>query len=194
MGIGMDRWRFEVSTQGPTESWDWLTERVYGDVRRVGRDDYYPRWILNPDYQRGPVWTYQQQSRFIGHVLAGGVQQPIYVQRYRSKRFSPVPEYWTVPEEVIDGQQRLRAIAAFMTGQRPAEVWHDEGWHSYWLRDMDKRESGFTKLASTVVYVDVSRADRLRFYLRLNGGGVPHTEEDLGRVRKMLADETGMAE
>lgn len=194
MGIGMRNWRFEVETQGPLESWDHLTECVTGVFRRTNRTEPELAWVLDPDYQRGVVWTTQQQSRFIGHVLAGGVQPLIYVQRYQSKRFCPVPEFWKVPEEVIDGQQRLRAIAAFMTGGILAEVFHDGEWHTYWQKDMDKREGGLMVLSSTVVYVDLSRADRLRFYLRLNGGGVPHTEWELDRVRALLIRETGKTE
>lgn len=194
MGIGIHNWRFEVPSQGVQEAWDWLALKVTGIAIRPSRTDPDPPWNLNPDYQRGSVWAVQQQSRFIGHVIGGGVQPPIYVQRYKSRRFAPILEYWTLPEEVIDGQQRLRAIVAFMTGEIPAEVFHDGSWNSYWFRDMDRRETSFSVLNSSVVYLDVSRADRLRFYLRLNGAGVPHTEGELDRVRALLIHEDGVAE
>lgn len=181
MSIGMKKWRHEVFIQGPYESWDYLTERVTGRFIRSHQTEPEPPWVLNPDYQQGPVWTEQQQSRFIGHVLAGGIQPPIYVQQWRSHRFCP--------EEVIDGQQRLRAIAAFMSGEIPAEVYHDGEWHTYWRKDMNKKESSFMKLSTMVVYMDISRADRLRFYLLLNSGGTPHTEEELDRVRALLIQE-----
>lgn len=194
MSIGMDKWRFEVTDSGGVhESWDFLVEKVTGAGRRANRDPD-PPWNLNPDYQRGPVWTEEQQSRFIGHVLAGGIQPPIYVQRWEGRSKPPIKAYWTLPEEVIDGQQRIRAITAFMEGKIPALVYHDAEWHPYWLKDMDKRESNFTILYTRVIYIDLSRTDRLRFYLRLNAGGVKHTEEELDRVRALLLQEAGSKE
>lgn len=194
MSIGMDKWRFEVTDSGGVhEGWDFLVEKVTGTHRRSTGEMDRP-FDLNPDYQRGPVWTEEQQSKFIGHVLAGGVQPPIYAQRYKTDKHAPQKDYWNLPEEIIDGQQRLRAIAAFMQGQIPALVYHDAEWHAYWLKDMSKRENSFTVLYSRVIYIDLSRTDRLRFYLRLNAGGVKHTEEELDRVRALLAQEAGSKE
>lgn len=191
MSINLRSWRVEIpgANQGVHESWEFLSECVTGKRFRSHRTEAEPPWDLNPDYQRGPVWTPEHQGRFIGHVLAGGVQPPIYVQRYRSIKNSPVKEYWTVPEEVIDGQQRLRAITAFMTGEVPALVQHETGPATYWYEDMDRSEQSFSILYSVIIYVDIKRADRLRFYLRLNGEGIPHTAEELSHVRALLAEE-----
>jgi len=181
--------------QGVDSDWRYLVEEVRGKERQ-GRDAD-PPWNLNPDYQRGPVWTPQQQAEFVGHVLAGGLTPPIYVQRYDSP--DNVPEgadvpYHKLPSEVIDGQQRVRAIVAFIGGDIGARVFHQrEGdaepcWHTYRYADTNEAERGGRDMSSKVVYVDLAREDRLRFYLRLNSG-IAHTEAELDKVRLMLAKD-----
>ena len=63
--------------------------------------------ILNPPFQRRPVWTLRQQSHLIESVLMGLPVPEIYMQH----RTSPdgVTEY-----VVVDGQQRIRAVLEFI--------------------------------------------------------------------------------
>lgn len=178
-GVGMFKdggfyWR--VQGRGVDQPWEWLVhEAMVGHCRYNTPEQ---PWDLSPDYQRPSVWTEQQQRAYIGHVLSGGQHPPIYVQRYE--------EDFRRPNEVIDGQQRLRAIDAFVHSQIPGDVL---GHGEVWWRDMsapERRRIGVC--SSRVVYVDLPRVDRLRFYLRLNGG-TPHTREELERVRGMLEEE-----
>ena len=141
---------------------------------------------LNPDYQRGPVWSEHQQRRYIGHCLTGGESPPIYIYRDRYKN--------DVPQEVVDGQQRLRAIYAFIGGQIPAEVYSKGTWVELWWKDFDEIDRRSMHLNAKVSFGEWSREDRLRFYLRLNSGGVTHPTEELDRVRTMLLRETGQSE
>jgi hypothetical protein len=150
--------------------------------REVGMHDF----DLNPDYQRGPVWSEHQQRRYLGHCLTGGESPPIYVYRDRNK--------YDAPQEVVDGQQRLRAIYAFIGGQVPAEVYHKGAWIELWWKDFDEVDRRSRFLDAKVTFGDWSREDRLRFYLRLNSGGVTHPAEELDRVRAMLLRECGQAE
>jgi hypothetical protein len=91
--------------------------------------------------------------------------------------------------EVIDGQQRLRAIVAFIKGEIGAQVYLEGEWKTFWYKDMDASERRDLNLMTRVVFVDLSRQDRLRFYLRLNSG-IAHTEEDLEKVRSMLVEKS----
>lgn len=141
---------------------------------------------LNPDYQRGPVWSEHQQRRYIGHCLTGGESPPIYVYRDRNE--------YDAPQEVVDGQQRLRAIYAFIGGQIPAEVYHRGAWIELWWKDFDEIDRRSRFFDAKITFGDWSREDRLRFYLRLNSGGVVHPAEELDRVRAMLLRETGQTE
>ena len=182
-GIGMDEWGFVVYGTPTDISWRYLVDRLDGIAPKR------PPWDLNPDYQRGPVWTLNQQERFIGHVLGGGETPLIYVQRYENPKHAPKgTNYLDLSSEVIDGQQRLRAVRAFVTGEINGQAYHHGAWHSYPYQDLSVVERRATRLSSRFVFVDLPRTDRLRFYLRLNGG-VAHTEAELDRVRVMLARE-----
>jgi len=175
MTIGMKNWHFAPHGEACSCRWKYLVQDI------EGRDGDELPWDLNPDYQRGSVWDKNRQERFIGHVLAGGVVPPVYVQR-----FSGAVE---IPNEVIDGQQRLRAVQAFMAGDIGAQVYHDGEWAHYTYAQMDTIERRSGVLSTKVVFVNLGREDRLRFYLRLNGGGVAHTDEELDRVRRLLVAE-----
>jgi len=161
---------------------DWRSLALYVREGRDRQGEPNPM-NLNPDYQRGPVWDEQRQRRFIGHCLEGGRQQSMYVQRDET--------YADLTEEVIDGQQRLRAIAAFIYGEIPGEVYHEGQWQELWYRDFNEVDRTSLRLSSRVVYGDWPREERLKFYLRLNSGGVAHTEEELDRVRALLVAHEG---
>lgn len=136
-------------------------------------------WNLNPDYQRGPVWTREQQCRYIGHHLIGGMVGPIIVNRD--------DETWE--REVIDGQQRTRAILAFLAGEIPATPIVDGEWRSFYWGDMSSREQNDMLASSKITYIYLPRPERLRYYLFLNSGGTPHTASDLKKVADLLAAE-----
>jgi len=183
-GIGIDKWAFEVHLSPVTVQWDHLVDKMAGKGSFAREED--PPWNLNPTYQRGPVWNPHQQELFIGHVLSGGIVQPIICQRYENARHAPATQkdYWNIPVEVIDGQQRLRAIQAFLNGEIWARVFHDECWRGYsYAQTSHPERRGMT---SQVAYIDLPLRKRLEFYLRLNSAGTHHTQEDLNKVREML--------
>jgi hypothetical protein len=189
-GIGQRGWIFEVRDQYVSEPWDDLVLQIRGQADRTRTEP----WDLNPDYQRGAVWTKRQQERYIGHILSGGTSPLIYCQRYDRNTNAPKgTDYMHLPIEVIDGQQRLRAVCAFIDGDIGGQVFHDREWHTYFYVDMDEVERRGLRMSEQVVYVDMSRQDRLRFYHRLNGG-TAHTEEELARVQQMIIDEFGEGE
>jgi HNH endonuclease len=94
-------------------------------------------------------------------------------------------DYLDMPSEVIDGKQRLTAIWRWMKDQIPAElsdgtmIWYHD------TNEVDRRG-----LDSLITYTDISRVERLRFYLKINRGGTVHSEAEIGKVREMLAAET----
>ena len=51
---------------------------------------------LQPDFQRGEIWTIQKKKKLIDSILRGWKVPPIHV----------VPNEYSV-DEVLDGQQRL---------------------------------------------------------------------------------------
>lgn len=177
-GVGLSRFVFKAN--GTSSDFD--IEGLCYSVRGGGESSKRrrPAWNLSPDYQRPAVWTKEQQSAFVGHILGGGIAPAIFVQRDESD----------TPFEVIDGQQRLRAILAFEAGEIPALVYDALGEaHTIWWRDFNRRERLAGHATIKVIFVAMSRADRLRFYLRLNSGGTPHSGAELERVRNLLKEE-----
>lgn len=70
-------------------------------VRRIEEGDY----DLQPDFQRGEVWTLQKKTRLIDSILRGWHIPPIHLV----SRDGGV-------SDVLDGQQRLTAIRDFVRG------------------------------------------------------------------------------
>ena len=62
----------------------------------------------NPDFQRPAVWTIPQKQLLIDSILRG-YDVPKFYWRLKSKK----PDLY----EVVDGQQRLRAIWEFLGGK-----------------------------------------------------------------------------
>jgi len=63
---------------------------------------------LQPDFQRGDVWAVGKRKKLIDSVLRGWQVPPIHVIRQDELKL-----------EVLDGQQRLRAISGFFNNEFP---------------------------------------------------------------------------
>ncbi|MCR8670793.1 DUF262 domain-containing protein [Agrococcus sp. HG114] len=70
-------------------------------VRRIEDGDY----DLQPDFQRGEVWSTQKKRRLIDSILRGWHVPPIHLVARDDGR-----------SDVLDGQQRLTAIRDFVNG------------------------------------------------------------------------------
>lgn len=75
--------------------------------------DWYQRdeLTLNPDFQRRPVWSAQARSYFVDTMLAGFPVPAIQIRQLID------PAEQKTRREVVDGQQRLRALFDFLEGE-----------------------------------------------------------------------------
>ncbi|MCP4427240.1 MAG: hypothetical protein GY803_22355 [Chloroflexi bacterium] len=82
--------------------------------------------------------------------------------------------------ELVDGQQRITAVRAFLNGDILAYGAH---FHEY--------EDRLPLHATFAFWVNnlPNRTDVLRWYLELNEGAIAHSPEELERVRQLLAQE-----
>ena len=134
--------------------------------------------ILSPDFQRGHVWTEEQQSACIEYLLMGGMSgRTIYL----NAKDMEAPSREEQDFVCVDGLQRITAIRRF---------YHDE------IPAFGQRYSQFegplntTKFTMRVVVNDLqSREEVLRWYLELNSTGTPHSREELERVKALLKRE-----
>ena len=118
---------------------------------------------LSPPYQRGPRWTREQQSAFMGHLIQGGDVLPIIVQRE--------PDHGG--GEVLDGKQRTEAILAWLANEVGALL--DDG-RTIYRRDVT---AGLARVEIRIKYINLPFEARKRFYVRFNSAGTPHTPEEL---------------
>jgi len=135
-------------------------------------------WNVNPDYQRGHVWTDRQRVLFMGHLLENGRMPLIFLQDWGFGVDKPY--------EVIDGKQRLTTCLMFVKGEIPArlsdgrDLWYPN------FNEVDRRvcpsiKCGLVRLPD--------RAAVLRFYIKLNRGGTIHSDDEIRRVRQLLREE-----
>lgn len=136
---------------------------------------YDYRLEMNPDFQRGHVWTKEQQILFMEFRLKGGMSgQDIYFN---------CPEWGSGKSNkmvCVDGLQRVSAAMAFLFGQIPV-------FGSY-VSEFEEsvRAAGLDNLFTFHVADLRTEKEILEWYVSLNAGGTPHSKEEIDRVRKMI--------
>lgn len=136
---------------------------------------------LNPDFQRGHVWTESQQISFMEAFLRGlRTARVIY---FNSPAFGLKNDGKPIDlsDEIVcvDGLQRLTAALRFLNNEIPV-------FGSYFSDFEDRpRETYSFKFNVNCLK---TRKELLEWYLQFNSGGTVHSEEELNRVRKLLAE------
>lgn len=142
---------------------------------------------LNPDYQRGHVWTLEQRRAYVEHVLQGGRIGNDILCACESWDAYPVKNY-----TLLDGKQRLTTILMFIKDEfrvLPDDI-RPEGYLFSEIRSPNRRKFSWTDSRFRWKVIECKdRAAVLDLYLRLNGGGTPHSKEELDRVRMLRQAE-----
>jgi hypothetical protein len=150
---------------------------------------YFLQWMKNetesdpglnvdPDFQRGHVWSVQQQIAYIEHLLREG----------KSGRdiLCNCPGYQgdgkiAGPYVLVDGKQRVTAALRFLNNEIPAFGYL----YNQYTDRLGLNGVGFKWHINNLQ----TRAEVLQWYLDLNAGGVVHTDEEIKRVRLLLEAE-----
>lgn len=162
-----------------TSKGDWECDYSFRDftlkIEQMIKEDNLQ---LNPDFQRGRVWTEQQQIAFVEHIISGGGNgRVVYLNNPDWGHFEGKKGY--LDSVCVDGLQRITAILRFVKGEIKAHgYYHDE-------------YSNFRTFHGMKININnlQSKKEVLKWYLEMNGGGTPHTEEELGRVKQLLEME-----
>ena len=171
-----------------------MTKMKFSDIPRFTRRptyhndvplDYVEKWIndqikslglqLNPDFQRGHVWTEEQQILYIEYLLHGGASG----KDFYFNRIGGMHNFKNLKADFVcvDGLQRITAILAFVHNEIPA--------FSYHARDYD--DLRFADVMFSFYINDLtSKKDVLRWYIEMNSSGTIHTKEELEKVKKMI--------
>jgi len=150
-------------------SWKYFEEQ-YLQKERCGES-----LNLDPDYQRGLVWTKKQKSQYIEWILRGGLSgKDIYLN---------FPGWMTDYHghfEVVDGKQRLYAALDFIHNKVRAfgKLYKEFGGY-------------FPEEACFTIHINnlESRKEILQWYLDMNSCGVAHTSKELEKVRELIKKE-----
>lgn len=132
---------------------------------------------LNPDFQRGHVWTEQQQISFIEFILRGGkTGRTLYFNCPSWHSNCNVKGYNDFV--CVDGLQRITAIQRFLNDEIPA----------FGIKYSEYE--GKTDLLRHGMVINIndlkSKKEVLQWYIEMNAGGTPHTPEEIERVRKLM--------
>ena len=149
------------------------------DTRMFDLDKKLKEWIkedgleLNPYFQRGHVWSNDQKIEFVEFILKGGTCPPLvfnhpgWLGSFEGKFYC------------VDGLQRISAILAFLNGELAVFKGHNR----QDIEGIDKE----LKRIHVKIFINNLKNDRevLDWYLELNGGGTPHTQDELSRVKAL---------
>ena len=132
---------------------------------------------LEPDFQRGHVWSDEKRIAYIEFILRGGMgAKDIYFNCVGWESGN-----YTGPFELVDGKQRLTAVLKFLHNELPV-------FGSYFKEFTDEVRMVRTDFIFHINSLD-TRKEVLQWYLDLNSGGVVHTSEELLKVKELLSKE-----
>lgn len=130
---------------------------------------------LNPDFQRGHVWTEAQKIAFIEYILQGGTSgKHIYFNH---------PGWMSTFKGdfvLVDGLQRITAVLDFLDNKIKVFGKYQKDYEGYIPSDahFDFNIARIQK-----------RSDVLKWYIFMNIGGTPHTSKEIEKVKNLLALE-----
>lgn len=158
--------------------------RIVETLEEYGND--YGGLELNPDFQRGHVWTEEQKQRFIENVLRGIISSAGMTVQFNCPDFEMLPENKEKrdlpPNFVcIDGLQRITAVIDYVNGKvKPFGYTVDQ------FKDTSYRISSMSFRFNLAVYSMQTRAEVLQHYLDINEGSTPHSKSEITRIRGLL--------
>ena len=133
--------------------------------------------ILNPEFQRGHVWTAQQQIDFCEFLIRGGESGRDIIFNCKGWQHN-----FEGPLYLVDGLQRLTAVRAMMRGEVPV---FGRSFLEYEDNDVIARRTDLVfRVGKLNTYAEV-----LKWYLEMNTGGTPHAQSEIDRVRVLWEKE-----
>jgi uncharacterized protein with ParB-like and HNH nuclease domain len=136
--------------------------------------DRYKKYGLDLDveFQRAHVWNEDQQIAFVEFILRGGETQPLLFNH---------PNWmgsFVGDMVLVDGKQRLTALLKFIHNELPV------------FGGYKKDEIDNLSLSNFDIKVNINNLKTMKevykWYIELNSGGTPHTEEEISKVKKLL--------
>lgn len=131
---------------------------------------------LNPDFQRGHIWTEEQQIAYLEYFFRGGNSgKVIYLNKPDWNNAGTVNGYNDFV--CVDGLQRITAAQRFINDEIPIfGAYFSEFEDKPRMRNCFKLNINDLKTKEAV----------LQWYIDMNAGGTPHSIEEIDRVKQLL--------
>ncbi|WP_368880404.1 DUF262 domain-containing protein [Proteus mirabilis] len=137
---------------------------------------------MNPDYQRGHVWTLEQKIHYIENMLRFKLKPEIKINfpNYHDDDVKPLNGLDKNVITCIDGLQRYTALTEFVN--REFKIFDG----NLAVEDLLCSPYSFKSLCCNIqIYSLMDKNELLQFYIDLNSGGTYHTPDEIDRVKKM---------
>ena len=161
------------------------------------QEEHEPGLQMNPDFQRGHIWTESQQVAYVEFFLRGGMSsRVIYLNNPIWGNFNKEGHKY-IDFVLVDGLQRLTALLRFVRGELsvfgyralPKGATRPGGKAGkVFFEDRLRMSSACDNLKININNLQTRKAV-LQWYLEMNSGGTPHTTAELDKVRGMLEQE-----
>jgi len=134
-------------------------------------------WVLDPPFQRGAVWTKAQKVAWIETLLRGLGLPAVFINQFPQDH-----EIYSYREVVIDGQQRLRATAEFMTDKFRVrgELWSEQSitFHRQFCHSRS--------MCNVVLCKYETLKECAELYLKLLTAGTAHTPAEIKKAQDYI--------
>jgi hypothetical protein len=137
---------------------------------------------LDPDFQRGHVWSEAQQIAYIEFFLRGGKTARVLYFNFPSWHHRQTTDYNDFV--IVDGKQRYEAWRRFFANEIKAFGTYAKDYKDS-MRIMKTMKVNINDLQT--------KAEVLQWYIDFNSGGVVHTDEEIGRVKRLLEKERALS-
>lgn len=166
----------EIPQFTKTGSWqcDFDIVRFSREIDRMVSEDGLQ---LNPDFQRGHVWTEDQQIKFVEFLLKGGkTARIVYLNKPSWNR--QVPEGAYDDFVCVDGLQRITAIQRFVKNEIKVFGYHFNEYEDNPRVMYDTMKININDLKS--------KREVLQWYIDFNVGGTVHSDEEIEKVKLLM--------
>ena len=149
--------------------------RYLPDKIKEWEEDPWYGLQLNPNFQRGHVWTEEQQVKYVEYILRGGKSAKII---YLNKPSWQGGECGNYDDFVcVDGLQRITAVLRFLNNEIKA--------FGYYYNEYEDKLPFEVDLLININNLKTEK-EVLQWYVDLNEGGTPHTSEEIDKVKQMI--------
>jgi hypothetical protein len=126
---------------------------------------------VNKDYQRGAgLWPSAPRSYFIDTIIGGFPFPKIYFYEYLPRGEGAQTR---LRREIVDGQQRVTTIVAFLNDEFALSPSHQYGGQKFSQLDEDVQQAFMSYTVSVDVIRDASQAEIVEMFRRMNAYTLP---------------------